>query len=119
MAIFILAITVYLSLQKSGKTENYSTKSDSKLYELVIQSKPGDRVDLYKYVEWNFSNQGEEIFHAEEVDSNGQLKIKLTEGKYTIFARCIKMSCQKGFVGPKVIKLNENKNVKLEWSSQY
>src|SRR3989338_10899261 len=83
-------------------------------YTLTLVSYPGDRIDLYEYVDYSDSHQGEEVFYLREVDENGELNIKLRGGKYAIWARCLEMSCQRSFDNPKVITLNKNKVIKLE-----
>jgi len=88
-------------------------------YTLTLITYPGDRIDLYKYVNYSVSHQEKEVFYMKEVGESGKLNVKLHGGKYAVWARCLEISCQRSFDGPRVITLDKNKIIKLEWISEY
>jgi hypothetical protein len=86
-------------------------------YTLTFVSYPGDRVELYEYVDYSDSHHGREIFYDKEISENGELSVKLIGGKYAIWAKCLEMSCHRAFDGPRAVNLNKDKVVRLKWVS--
>ena len=93
--------------------------SSAKQHTLTIMSEPGDLIDLYEYADYNLPHQGKEIFYTRKVNENGELSVVLSVGKYTLFARCIEMNCQRSFDGPSIITLDRDKTVRLKWHQEF
>jgi len=114
--IIIIAIILAVVFLRGGVNSSVDL---TKEYNLTIISNVGDKIDLYKYTNYNLSHQGEEIFYLKEVNEDGKLSVKLPVGKYTIFARCVELGCQRSFDGPEVIILDKDMTVILEWRPEY
>ncbi len=108
----VILFTVYLL---SYKSNNDYTSNE---YSLTFISNPGDRIDLYIYADYNYSHMGKEGFYGKEIDDTGKLSIMLPGEKYTIWARCLELSCQRAFIGPKEVLLNKDKTIQLKWSPE-
>ena len=116
---FFIAIIVGIVLLSFILINFISKPSSIQEYNLTIISNAGDKIDLYKYVDYPLSHQGEEIFYLKEVNKEGKLSVKLPAGKYTIFARCLELGCQRSFDGPKVIILDKDMTITLKWKPEY